>query len=146
MTSGFHQITRVALAMALLAGGPLACATAGQRQDSFEDIQRKYTRHVRWSEYEEALEFVAEDERETYTERTEALGPMRVIDYRIDSIEFDPETNGAVVVVIYSAYRRSQPVAISVKEEQEWILEEETKSWQVSSRFEEKVFEAERRY
>lgn len=146
MTLGFQRMTRAALAVAVLATGTLACATAGQRQENFEDIQREYTRHVRWSEYEEALAFVAEDERDAYTERTEALGPMRVIDYRIESIEFDPETDGAVVVVVYSAYKRAQPVAISVTEKQEWVREEETKTWQVSSHFEEKAFEAERRY
>ena len=123
-----------------------ACATAGQRQSSFEDIQKKYTQLVRWSEFEEAANFVSEDQRQAYNEETGRLGPVRFVDYRIDRLDFDAETNEASVKVVYSAYKRSAPMAIAVEERQEWKRDDETDAWLVTSTFVEKPFEAERRY
>ena len=123
-----------------------ACATAGQRQSNFEEVQKKYTQLVRWSEFDEASNYVSEDQREAFNERTEDLGPVRFVDYRIDRLDFDAETNEASVRVVYSAYKRSAPTAIAVEERQEWKRDDETDAWLVTSTFVEKPFEAERRY
>ncbi len=133
----------VALLVAVLATS--ACATAQRREAKFELAQRKYTQFVRWSDFHRAEEYVAPDAREAFHGITDELGGVRFMDYRIESVDFDPESNEAEARVVYSAYRRSVAAAISVEERQEWQRDEETKTWTVRSTFVEKAFDAERR-
>ncbi len=139
---------RLALAGCLLAttvAAVAACATAGRRQTDFEQAQLKYTQLVRWSAFGEAEEYVAQEEREAFGEVTQALGGVQFIDYRIQSVDFDAETNKAKAVVMYSAYKRAAPAAISVLERQSWTRDEESKAWMVRSTFVEKAYDAQRR-
>lgn len=122
-----------------------ACITAGRRETHFTDSQLRYTQMVRWSDFKRAEEFVDPESRDAFYEVTDKLGGVRFIDYRIRSIEFDPETNEAVAKVIYSAYKASAPAAIAVVEDQAWHRDEETKTWMVTSTFVEKAYEAEHR-
>ncbi len=142
------RVFRWALLLACLAllGAIGGCATTRTRTVDFEDAHKRYTRLIRWSDFDKAKEFVALDEQEAFTEHTRALGNVRFMDYDIVSVDLDPEAKEATVVVSYSAYRRSAPAAVAIEEEQKWWRDEEENAWRVRSKFEEKTFEPERRF
>jgi hypothetical protein len=130
--------------LALLAA--IGCATTRTRTVDFEDAHKRYTRLIRWSDFDKAKEFVAPEEQEAFREKTRALGNVRFMDYDILSVDLDPDAKEATVVVSYSAYRRSAPAAVAIEEQQEWRRDEEEHAWRVRSSFKEKTFEPERRF
>ena len=136
----------LALAWALLLQPLAGCATPGHQETVLKETQRLYTRHMRWSDYDRAAKFVAPEGREAFLERTDQLGPLRIIDYRVLLMDIEDQALSATVLVNYSAYRRSSPVAIIVRERQQWQRETETGKWHVSSSFEEKPYNAEYRF
>ena len=143
-----RQALRRLLSAAVLLGfaaAAAACAMPHQREAKFEQAQRKYTQLVRWSAFHEAEEYVVPEAREAFLEITDALGGVRFMDYRIESLDFDAEANEATATVVYSAYRRSALAAISVEERQSWKRDNDTKAWTVRSTFVEKAFDPERR-
>ncbi len=138
-----RALARTALLLALFC--VTACATSGQRESDFTDSQLKYTQMVRWSDFDRAEEFVDPEKREDFIEVTDKLGGIRFIDYRIHELEFDADKNEAQATVIYSAYKASAPTAVAVEEEQNWRLDDLTKTWVVTSTFVEKPYESQRR-
>ena len=148
--SASRSAARICLPLALtgvLLLPPLAgCTTAGHQRTVLRETQKLYTQHMRWSDYEKAALFVAPEEREAFLERTDQLGHLRIIDYRVRLMDIEDEVLSATALVSYSAYRRASPVAITIRERQQWLREEGTGKWHVKSSFEEGKYNAERRF
>jgi hypothetical protein len=120
------QIRRVAL---LVLGGAVAasswgCASMADQNTMFHDTQKRYTRLMRFTDFDRARSFVATDARDAFRDRTVALRDIHFTDYTVQ--EMDNGKTSAIVIVEYTGYRSSSPVVISFSEEQHWELAENT--------------------
>lgn len=97
-----------------------SCAGMGDRTVVFHDTQRRYTRLMRFTDYEKAGRFVAPDSRQQFRDRTAALGNLRFTDYQLQEVEATGDT--AIARVEYVGYRANQPVVVTYVEEQQWEL------------------------
>ncbi len=116
------QIRRIAM---LVLGGAVAIASLGcagmiDQDTMFHDTQKRYTRLMRYTDFDRARSFVAADARDSFRDRTLALRDIHFTDYAIQQI--DNGKTSATVLVEYTGYRSSSPVVISFSEEQHWEL------------------------
>jgi hypothetical protein len=128
------SFVRPGLACALLFA-MTSCATVADKSVIFHDAQRRYTRLMRFTDYERAGRFVAPDRREEFRERTAALGDLRLSDYELQDVELNGDT--AIARVEYVGYRASQPIVVTYVEEQQWELMDG--AWQVRPILEERA-------
>lgn len=106
------------------------------RQWTLDQAQHRYTTLVRFSEFEKARKFVAEDERDVFIERMKALDEARFTDFESEAVELDDAKLNATVVVTYTIYTPSLPYETEVEETQEWSRSGMKNSWRVISTFE----------
>jgi hypothetical protein len=111
------------VALALVALTCLAsCATVAEQEVVFHDTQRRYTKLVRFTDWERAGRFVAPDARAQYRADTLSLGDLRFSDYEIQDVQTDGDT--ATAFVAYTGWRASSPVVVTYVEEQKWEISE----------------------
>ena len=116
------QIRRVAFVV-VAAGSALllsACASIVDQGTMFHETQRRYTRLMRFTDFDKARAFVAPDAREAFRQRTLALRDIRFSDYEIEDVQSGPTT--ATVTVEYTGYRKSSPIVVTFSEQQQWEL------------------------
>lgn len=97
----------------------------------FADVQRKYTRLVRWNEFVAASASVASEDRSAYLASLRGLGEIRFTDYEAEPPVFDELAENATVRVRYFAYRADTATAVTLVEEQRWKRDAVTGDWQV---------------
>ena len=126
---------RAALAAAALAALAAGCATVmpGNDEYAFQECQRRYTQYVRWARYDDATAFVQPEAVPDFVKQVTEFGNVHFTDYRVRSMDRDPEN--ATVVVTYYAYTRTSPLPIAFDEAQTWKRVPATRSWQVRSTF-----------
>jgi hypothetical protein len=129
------QIRRVAM---LVLGGAVAacswgCASMADQNTMFHETQKRYTRLMRFTDFDRARGFVAADARDAFHDRTVALSDIHFTDYAVQ--EIDNDKTSATVTVEYTGYRSSSPVVITFSEEQLWELADNT--WTVRPTLEE---------
>lgn len=100
--------------------GTLGCATLTDQRVMFKDTQRRYTRLMRFTDFDKARAFVAVDAKDEFRETTEALGNIRITDYEIEEFESDGKVGTATVQ--YSGFRPTSPTVVTLSEEQRWEL------------------------
>jgi hypothetical protein len=104
----------------VVALGALGCATLTDQGAMFQDSQRRYTRLMRFTDFDKARAFVAPDAKADFRKTTEALRDIRFTDYEIEEIETDGKIG--TVTVAYSGYRASSPTVVTLSEQQNWEL------------------------
>lgn len=114
-----HRIAMLVLGSAL-AIGSWGCATLTDQNVMFHETQKRYTRLMRFTDFDRARSFVAADARDAFRDRTVALRDIHFTDYAIQ--EIDNGKTSATVTVEYTGYRSSSPVVITFSEEQHWTL------------------------
>jgi hypothetical protein len=131
-----RRVPARALALALLlAGGALACATTQEvSQNDFVEIQKHYTKLVRWSQFDRAREFVDPEAIETFETQAATFGRVHFTDYAIRGVTFSDDGSTATVRVTYYAYVRTALVAFAFDEQQEWTRPD-GRAWRVRSTF-----------
>jgi len=119
----------------LLASGALACATTQEvRQGDFAEIQRHYTKLVRWAQFDRARQFVAPDALADFEAQAETLRNVHFTDYAIRGVTFADDGKTVTAHVTYYAYLRTALVHFAFDEEQEWSRSD-GRSWRVRSSF-----------
>lgn len=128
--------SRAALAL-LTAFAASGCATVmpGRDQYAFEECQRRYTQYVRWARFDDAVAFVQPDAVPGFVEQISKLGDLRLTNYRVRSMNLDPATSTATVLVSYYAYKPSTPLPIAFDETQSWERVPMSRAWLVRSSF-----------
>lgn len=136
---------RLCAAMILVAafGLLLGCANGEfrpkdpfDRNLTFGQSQHQYTVLMRWSEFQKAKAFVAEEDREKFLADTKALKDARFTDYESEEVEVDEkEKDKATVHVTYTLYLPSSPYELQLEEVQEWSREGMGNTWLVRSQF-----------
>jgi hypothetical protein len=104
----------------LVAVGALGCATFTDQGVMFKESSYRYTRLMRFTDFDKARAFVAADARADFRRTTLALRDIHFTDYEIEEVESDGRTGK--VVVEYSGYRSSSPTVVTLSEEQHWEL------------------------
>lgn len=103
---------------------------------TFSESQHRYTVLVRWTEFQKAKAFVAEDQQEKFLADMKALKTARFTDYESEDVELDEEKQKATVRVTYTAYLPSSPYELEIVEVQDWSRDGIGNRWRVRSRFE----------
>jgi hypothetical protein len=127
------RLRPVALAASLLVLSSCAGSMAQQNVAIFHDAQRRYTRLVRFSDWEKAGRFVAPDARQVFRSETAALGDLRFSDYEIQDVQAFGDT--ATALVAYTGWRASSPTVVTYLEDQQWELAEDG-TWVVRPKLE----------
>jgi hypothetical protein len=129
------QIRRVAMLVlgSALAVQSMGCATLTDQNTMFHESHKRYTRLMRFTDFDRARSFVAPDARQAFHARTDSLRDIHFTDYAVQEIE-NGKTS-ATVTVQYTGYRSSSPVVITFSEEQLWELADNT--WTVRPTLEE---------
>ena len=128
---------RVLALTLLLAGGALACATTQEvRESDFAEIQRHYTKLVRWAQFDRAREFVAPEALPDFEAQARRLSNVLFTDYAIRGVTF-AEDGKVTAYVTYYAYQRNALIHFAFDEEQEWTRSD-GRSWRVRSTFAER--------
>lgn len=138
--SAFAAFALISLVFSL--GSSLGCANGEFRPKdpfdrglTFSEAQHRYTVLVRWSEFQKAKAFVAEDEREKFLADMKAWKHARFTDYESEDVELDDEKQKATVHVTYTLYLPSTPYELEITETQEWSREGLGNAWSVRSTF-----------
>lgn len=105
------------------------------RQLTLDHAQHRYTVLVRFSEFQKARRFVAEDDRDAFMVRMKSLEDARFTGYESETVELDDEKATATVRVTYTVYTPAMPYEIEVDEIQEWRRDGLSNDWRVVSRF-----------
>jgi hypothetical protein len=136
MTRRDSRFPARALALALLlAGATLGCATTPEfRESDFAEIQKHYTKLVRWAQYDRARAFVDPEAVGAFETQAQTFGRVHFTDYAIRGVEFSPDGATARVRVTYYAYERTALVAFAFEEQQEWTRPD-GRAWRVRSTF-----------
>ncbi len=106
------------------------------RQYTFDEARHRYTVLIRFSEFQKAKDFVAEDERDAFIQRMDALEDARFTGYEPESVDLDSAKQSATVGVTYTLYTPAMPYEVEVRETQRWTRDGLTNKWRVSSSFE----------
>jgi hypothetical protein len=134
MTERFRRGLSIATACAalLLAGCQTQLFDAFGFEDDFEHIQQRYTRLVRWNEFNKASEFVDPALRVDYLRDAHELKGLRFTDYEVSWIEESQDRLTAKAHVVYRAYWTAALIELpELEETQEWYRDPETKNWLV---------------
>jgi hypothetical protein len=104
--------------------------------NDFEKDSRAYLQLIRWHELESAVvTYVSVPVQKDYRKRIEAAGDVHVADYRIKSMECDPENGEAKLKVEFDYYRPPSTRVLTVVDNQKWSYEgqEGGRSWRLQT-------------
>lgn len=123
-----------AVALLILSG----CATIAEMKISRETLDntiRDYQQLIRWQESASAVVFVSEPMIPTYLEKATGYNRVRIVDYRIKSVDFSKEQKKATVVVEYDYHLKSGLTIKTVVDTQKWVYVQNIPSegWKLTS-------------
>ena len=101
------------------------------RQNSLEEIQRRYTELIRWGELEKAGVFVHPESKEEFDSVSKAFEGIRLTAYEIGNIHLREENTKASVTVTYRGYAHATLIEKPIREHQEWVREGTSNDWRV---------------
>ncbi|MCP4905168.1 MAG: hypothetical protein GY910_09320 [bacterium] len=116
--------------------GELRLGDPFDREYTLEQAQHRYTTLVRFSDFDRARDFVAEEKRGEFMTHMRALDDARFTDYESGEIELDANKTTATILVTYTIYTPSMPYAFEVAETQVWSRGGLSNDWRVRSTFE----------
>lgn len=112
-------ITLAAVAL-LLFNGCAALSDMKITRESLDDTVRDYQQRIRWEESQSALVYVSEPMMQTYLEKSTGYNRVKIVDYRIKSVDFSKEQKKATVVVEYDYHLKSGLTIKTVVDTQKW--------------------------
>jgi len=121
----------VAAATLFLAG----CASMRITRETLDDTLRDYQQMLRWNEAPSAVAFVSEPMKPAYIEKATGFNRVKIVDYRIKSVDFSKEQKKATAVVEYDYHLKSGLTIKTVVDTQKWeyIDTKETEGWRLTS-------------
>ena len=90
------------------------------RKAALRLAQREYTKFVRWSDIDAAVNFVHPEVRERFLAYEGQFDAIRITDFEVGQIEFGEEHATATVRVTYLAYSMQSMLEREIKETQHW--------------------------
>lgn len=119
-------ISRLILCVCLLLLPLAACRTLTGAGEEFEKSSKAYNRMLRWQEMDQAAAaFVDKGLRPQFQQQIEAAKGVKVVDYRVKSLECDPEKGEAEVRVEFDYYVPPSTTVKTADDLQKWVYREE---------------------
>ena len=112
------------------------CATQTGLIEEFDRSVKAYNRLLRWHEIESAgMTYIDPDLREEFLKRADILKKrgLSVTDFRILSTTYLPEKRSGDVVAEFDYYILPSNRVKTISYHQEWVYQENTKSWKLKS-------------
>lgn len=110
-----------------------ACAGAQSPSDTFQRDLDAYHAHLRWGRFDEAVNYLAEDEREEFLGELEQRGEgYQITDFEVKSVTVTEPNKEAIVVVWIQSYRLPSTTMRAETTLETWSWDEELRSWQIT--------------
>ena len=110
-----------------------ACAGAQSPADTFQRDLDAYHAHLRWGRYDEAANYLAEDEREEFFGALEQRGEgYQITDFEVKSVTVTEANKEALVVVWIQSYRLPSTTMRAETTLETWSWDEELRTWQIT--------------
>jgi hypothetical protein len=121
-------------AMLLLAG----CAALNNMKitrESLDETVRDYQQLIRWDGASSAVVLVSDPMKPAYQEKATGFNRVKIVDYRIKSVDFSKEQKKATVVVEYDYHLKSGLNIKTVVDMQKWEYREtpEPAGWRLTT-------------
>ena len=113
-----------------------ACSVLFPIKDEFDRNSREYGQMLRWQEFEKAAGIYVEPSlRDEYRKRIEAGMDAKIVDYRVISVDCEPEKKKAEVRMELDYYLIPSARVKTVSDTQKWRYFEEPdrKGWRLES-------------
>jgi len=127
---------RIVLLPAVLIVALVACApTQSDVREELNQSITKYNDFVRWHKLDAAGVFSADAISEEFRTRAKAAKNVRVVDYRVVRMNYDMQTNEALVQVEIDYYTLTTNILKSLIDNQKWayVTEDGVKQWKLMS-------------
>ena len=100
--------------------------------DGISDIQKRYTRLVRWNEFGKASQYVDPELREDYLNNARGLRGLRFTDYEVSWLERAADGRSATAQVRSRGYSTAALTELpAFSETQEWYFDRGKRRWLV---------------
>ena len=110
-----------------------ACAGAQSPSDTFQRDLDAYHAHLRWGRFDEAANYLAEDEREEFFGALEQRGEgYQITDFEVKSVTVTEANKEALVVVWIQSYRLPSTTMRAETTLETWSWDEELRTWQIT--------------
>lgn len=110
-----------------------ACAAAQSPADTFQRDIDAYHAHLRWGRFDEAANYLAEDEREEFFGELEQRGEgYQITDFEVKSVTITEPNKEALVVVWIQSYRLPSTTMRSETTVETWTWDDQFRSWQIT--------------
>jgi hypothetical protein len=110
-----------------------ACAGAQSPADTFQRDLDAYHAHLRWGRFDEAANYLAEDEREEFFGALEQRGEgYQITDFEVKSVTVTEANKEALVVVWIQSYRLPSTTMRAETTLETWSWDEELRTWQIT--------------
>ncbi len=110
-----------------------ACAGAQSPADTFQRDLDAYHAHLRWGRFDEAANYLAEDEREEFFGALEQRGEgYQITDFEVKSVTVTEPNKEAQVVVWIQSYRLPSTTMRAETTIETWTWDDQFRSWQIT--------------
>jgi hypothetical protein len=114
-----------------------ACETVRARKanEEFDKTLNRYHQMIRWDEMENTESFSPDNLRPEFRKRVEAVGKIKVTDYRVKKTEYMADKGEALITVEFDYYREPSITVKTIKEVEQWKYADENgnKIWRLMS-------------
>lgn len=122
--------------LAVLAAALLAAACAStfdfRREELFEDMSKRYGRLMRWSEFDAARPYLADDAPK---EKVAVPASVRVSDYEVLQVAYAEDKQQALQTVRITYFRQDNPRLRTIEDLQVWVFNADKGAWFLKSGF-----------
>jgi len=110
-----------------------ACAGAQSPSDTFQRDLDAYHAHLRWGRFDEAANYLAEDEREEFLGALEQRGEgYQITDFEVKSVTVTEPNKEAQVVVWIQSYRLPSTSMRAETTVETWTWDDQFNAWQIT--------------
>jgi hypothetical protein len=110
-----------------------ACAGAQSPADTFQRDIDAYHAHLRWGRFDEAANYLAEDEREEFFGALEQRGEgYQITDFEVKSVTVTEANKEALVVVWIQSYRLPSTTMRAETTLETWSWDDQLRTWQIT--------------
>ena len=110
-----------------------ACAGAQSPADTFQRDLDAYHAHLRWGRFDEAANYLAEDEREEFFGVLEQRGEgYQITDFEVKSVTVTEANKEAIVVVWIQSYRLPSTTMRAETTLETWSWDDQLRTWQIT--------------
>lgn len=110
-----------------------ACGATQSPADTFQRDIDAFHAHLRWGRFDEAMNYLAEDEQQEFAGELEQRGEgYQVTDFEVKSVTITEPNREALVVVWIQSYQLPSTTMRSETTVETWTWNNELRCWQVT--------------